>query len=150
MRKHFEALDDWYISHQRVVRLLMAVLMVVAVYAVTIGISHPALAATTPSPAPLIPPTTPDTSVGGGGTVLGAIIQRVFAGLLFLLGTIAGLGAVMMLILTVMSMIGRKPLAVRNNALYTLGLAAVGGLSFGGAISLINAAAATLNGVVNG
>jgi len=151
MEKSINTSGGWYVNHRGAVRLLMAVFMVMVACAVIIGVAHPALAATNPSPGPLIPdPTTPDSSVAGQGSVAGGILQRVFGVILTLLAVGCGVGAIIQLVLVMFAMFRRSTQKLKREGLFLLGFLALGGLAGGGAIALFNAAAATFGKIAGG
>lgn len=147
MGKPIAALGDWYVNHSSSKWLLIAAIMVSVTLVSVIGMSHPALAA---SPDPLIPPTTPDTSVAGPGTVIGAIILRVFGVILFIITTLAGLGAVVALVRVLIAMFRRSISKLKLDLLFLLGFLAVGGICGASGVGIFNATASAFGHAVGG
>lgn len=147
MGKPIVALGDWYVNHSSSKWLLIAVIMVSVTLVTVIGMSHPALAA---SPDPLIPPTTPDGSVAGKDTVIGAIWLRILAGFLFVIAFLAGLGAVWTMIRVLISMFRRSIAKLKQDLLFLLGFLAIGGIFGGSGVAIFNATASTFAHVVGG
>jgi|GEM_PF-5152903 len=151
MEKSINTPGGWYVNHLGAVRLLMAVFMVMVAFAIIIGVAHPALAATNPSPQPLIPePTTPDSSVAGQDSVIGGIVARVFGVILTLVALGCGVGAIYQLVLVMVAMFRRSTQKLKKEGIFLLGFLVLGGAATGGAIAFFNAAAAAFGKIAGG